>query len=68
MSLSIKKSNNRTSEGKTEAIAEIIKEKTKKLNVLLPVTKHKSFKIKCMQNGDNMSALINKWISQYVSE
>jgi hypothetical protein len=65
MGLSAKKPT-RMNEGKAEALAEISKEKTIKLNVDVHESKHTAFKAKCAQNKEKMSDAIKRFIDEYI--
>ncbi|WP_119344012.1 plasmid partition protein ParG [Facilibium subflavum] len=56
------------SSGKIEAMVELTKENTKKLNVNIPDSLHYAFKKKCIEEKINMSDLVKKWIQSYLSE
>ena len=65
--LTTKKTNreNSMSIGKMEALDEIKKEPSKKLNINIPESLHYEFKKKCLNNKTNMSDIIKKWINKY---
>ena len=65
MGLSAKKPT-RMNEGKAEALAEISKEKTVKLNVDVQESKHTAFKTRCAQNKESMSDAVKRFIEEYI--
>jgi len=40
----------------------------KMLTIRIPEDLHKAFKLKCVSEGVDMGAMINKWIESYVKE
>ena len=59
---------NRDTDQKTAAIADVIKEPLKRLNVNLPESVMKQFKAKAAMEGREMSELVNGWIGDYLSQ
>jgi len=67
MVLKVKKTR-RTSAALQEAMTELKKEDTQKLNANIPKSKMKAFKIKAAQEGTDMTKIILKWIDEYISK
>ncbi len=59
---------NRLNTNKEKAIQDVTIDKTVRLNVNLPNTVLKQFKLKTVQNNITMSELILKWINEYISK
>lgn len=51
---------------KQRALKEVTKEPVKRLNVNIPESRLKQFKIKAITEGTDMSTLINQWINNYL--
>ncbi len=64
--LAAKKS--RTTSQKDAAIQEVKKEPMKRLNVNIAESKLKQFKAKAAAEGVEMSALVHKWLDEYLSK
>ena len=58
----------RTTTHKEAALAEVSKEPSKRLNVNVPASLLKQFKIAATTEGKDMTTLINQWITEYVSK
>jgi len=58
----------RTTAQKEVALAEVSKEATKRLNVNVPASLLKQFKIAAATEDKDMTTLINQWIHEYVSK
>ncbi|MFP3011950.1 MAG: hypothetical protein ACEY3D_02990 [Rickettsia sp.] len=59
---------NRLNTNKEQAIQDVTIDKIVRLNVNLPNTVLKQFKLKTVQNNITMSELILKWINEYISK
>ncbi len=69
MALEIKKKRaSEVSSGKSEAIKEVTKEPQKRLNVMVDASKYKALKAKANDDDTNISALVNKWVNEYLSK
>ncbi len=62
------KLNHSKSEALEEAITELRKEETKKLNVLIPESTLRAFKKRAVDENKTMTDLILKWINRYISK
>ncbi len=49
-----------------EAIKELTKEELKLLNVRIPAKLHKEFKMKVLENGEDMTTALTNFIERYV--
>jgi hypothetical protein len=58
----------RDSQQKRDAIEDVQTESTRRLNVNVPASNYKAFKLKAVQNDVDMSELINQWINEYISK
>ena len=56
------------SKSKTEALAEVTKEKTIRLNANIPESIYKSLKIKAAQEDTNINELVLLWVNEYISK
>lgn len=65
--LQIKKQT-RTTAGKNEALAEVSKEKTTRLNANIPSSVYRALKIKAAENDQKINELVVKWINEYLSK
>ncbi|KJW01823.1 hypothetical protein REIP_1749 [Rickettsia endosymbiont of Ixodes pacificus] len=59
---------NRLNTNKEKAIKDVTSDKIVRLNVNLPNTLLKQFKLKTVQNNITMSELILIWINEYISK
>ena len=59
-----KKKRNSTSKQKT--IKDVTQEPVKRLNVNIPESRLRAFKVKAITEGTDMSALINQWVEDYL--
>lgn len=59
---------NRLNTNKEKAIQDVTVDKIVRLNVNLPNTVLKQFKLKTVQNNITMSELILIWINEYISK
>lgn len=50
-----------------EAIKEVKKEPIKRLNVNVPESRFKAFKMKAISEDEDMTKLINQWIESYLN-
>lgn len=57
----------RDSQQKRDAIEDVQAESTRRLNVNVPASNYKAFKLKAVQNDVDMSELVNQWINEYIS-
>lgn len=55
------------SQGKTEAIEDVRKEPTKRLNANIPETKYRNLQVKAAKEGRKINELVNLWIDEYLS-
>lgn len=62
------KAKSNQSQGKKEALREVTKDETSRINANIPKSLHRRFKAKCAEEGASMSDLIEKWISEYMSK
>jgi predicted DNA binding CopG/RHH family protein len=53
-------------ENKQNTIKEVTQEPMKRLNVNIPESRLKAFKVKSITQDTDMSTLINQWIEQYL--
>jgi hypothetical protein len=67
MALSAKKPLKNISTLKVEALNELVKEKTIKLNVNVPESLHSDFKMECIKNKETMSEVVKRYIEKYIS-
>ena len=51
---------------KKSTLKEVTKEPMKRLNVNIPESQLKQFKVKAITEGTDMSTLINQWINNYL--
>lgn len=58
----------RDSQQKRDAIEDVQTESTRRLNVNVPASNYKAFKLKAVQNDVDMSELVNQWIYEYISK
>lgn len=58
----------RTTKNKQETIKAVTQEPIKRLNVNIPESRLKKFKVKAINEGTDMSALINQWIETYLKQ
>lgn len=56
----------RTTKNKQNTIKAVTQEPTKRLNVNIPESRLKQFKVKAINEGTDMSALINQWVKDYL--
>lgn len=61
------KTTRRRSVALEEAMSELKKEEMQKLNVNIPKTKIKAFKIKALDEDKTMTEIILKWVDKYIS-
>lgn len=57
----------RTHKGKEEALEIVQQEKNKRLNVILPESVYKRFKKKSVMDDTTMTAIVKKWINEYLN-
>lgn len=58
----------RTSKGKTVALAEVSEEPTVRLNVNVPESLHRDFKLAAIRERVGMSELVIGWMKKYVKQ
>lgn len=56
------------SQAKTQALADVIKEPQKRLNANVAGSKYKRLLAKAIEDDTDVTALVNKWIDQYLTE
>ena len=59
---------NRRSTQKEQALQEVTKEPMKRLNVNLPESLLREFKVKAAGEGRDMSSLVGEWVREYLSK
>jgi len=64
--INVKKKRNTT--GKQETIKDVTQEPIKRLNVNIPESRLRAFKVKAITEGTDMSALINEWVDDYIKQ
>lgn len=57
-----------SSEKLNVAIAEVTREPFARLNVNIPQSQYRVLRKKAMENGVSLTALVGKWVREYVSE
>ena len=62
------KKSTRNSEQKNQAITELTKTETKRLNVNVPEDLYKQFKVASIYNGTNMNSIILELVTDYVAK
>ena len=50
------------------ALAEVIAEKTKRLNVDIPQSQYKALKAKATMEDASVTDLVRKWVNEYLSD
>lgn len=58
----------RMSAQKEQALQEVAKEPMKRLNVNLPESLLREFKVKAAGEGRDMSSLVGEWVREYLSK
>ncbi len=59
--------NREDSAGKTDAMEDVRKESTKRLNANIPATKYRNLQVKAAKEGRKINELVNLWIDEYLS-
>lgn len=62
------KTTNRSYIDKEKAIRDVTVDKTVRINVNLPNTVLKKFKLKTVENNTTMSEIILQWVNDYISK
>lgn len=60
--------NREDSQGKTEAIENVRREPTKRLNANVPASVYQELQVKAAQEGRKINELVNQWIDEYLSK
>lgn len=64
--LKAKTTHTRMSEGKSDAIKEVTREKTKRLNANIPESMYKDLQLKATQEGRKLNDLVIEWVNEYL--
>jgi len=58
----------RASQAKDEALIDVAKEKSVRLNANLPESLYKALKVKAAQEDQKINDLVIKWVNEYLSK
>lgn len=58
----------RVSEGKSDAIKEVTREKTRRLNANIPESLYRDLQLRATQEGRKLNDLVIEWVNEYLSK
>lgn len=60
--------NREDSQGKAEAMEDVRREPTKRLNANVPASIYQELQVKAAKEGRKINELVNQWIGEYLSK